>query len=251
MFRSNFWQNKKREDNKRKSLKMNQGAVFNPRFSVRNAAPTGIVDVSQGRYSTNAGRLAQSKTQDQRISVQARGPRNPEAPTTQDRLHWMSQNRVDAAIPVTFVDDNGEEVRNVEVVFEEAQGDIAVERARWQVAPPAIVPTVKYVPEEPTPDHRKYWQSDAVVAEPARQTDFQKFGEREGNLQREMRRRKNMDMINPDRPFRFEGPVHFEDAPIVSELASDFNAVHRPYWGGRTVVQAPSKKASRFQPKNE
>lgn len=239
--------------------------VFNPRFSVRNASQSGVYDVADGKFATNAAKKAQASAnvQNSRIAVQARAPTvvYPGAPSPQDRLHWMSQNRVDTPMDVVFVDDNGGEEHSETIIVnfkdqeQVEQEEQVVERARWQVAPPAILPVIKRVPEEPTDDDRQYWQSDAVVAEPSRYTDFQKFGEREGNLQRDIRRRKNLDVIRAKgRAFEFQGPVHFQDAPAKNIVVDiDPNSRHRQYWGGHTVVQASNTgyKAPRFASKND
>jgi len=93
---------------------MSNNQVFHPRFSVRNAFDDGEIDVSDGRYATTAGRIHQQQKHDNCavtrppivVMSHGRGPQvnagnvnprgvNPQTPTTNDRLYWMSKNRVD------------------------------------------------------------------------------------------------------------------------------------------------------------
>lgn len=204
---------------------MSSNPAFHPRFSVRNSFDQNLVDVSSGRYASEAGRqlqkqpktkncydttskpvvMAQSRpmrnVRAARPNVQARQNQNsdrrdvtPKQPSRQDRQYWQSKDLV--ARPA----QSKTQPQPVQISFE-------VEKRR-HLEPYDTKRRPKAVEQTPSQVNRSHWKSNTRVdAPPAVQgcqsckkkrnprkpveamnhEQAKRMGQREGQLQRQLR----------------------------------------------------------------
>lgn len=198
-----------------------ENEILYPKFSVRAAFDSGVVDVSDGNYSTKSGRKYQENApkmqcydpsgrtvyasnvqtgrKDVRPIVNAtKIDATPKVPTLQDRNYWKGRQQPE--------NNQEEEAKKEE---EEVDADDQAKGVRRQIAPYNSDRNIRRLQGPPSKQDRRYWKSSERVdrsqqgeeeekkekedenkqAEGMNRVQLKKMAQREGNIHRSLRGR--------------------------------------------------------------
>ena len=237
---------------------MNSNPVFHPKFSVKNAFKDEATGLPMQQYRAQSGRPVRPSPKPNARGLPAQKfSKSTSIEGEKIQSKPVQRNRMDATNKHPRLKDR-KHWKSKDAVYNNRE----VEGVRWQVEP--YRPNTRIVPtkEDTSQTDRAYWkdhnrvtQGNQYEVETMTRKDYMRMGKREGNIQRQLRGRgapqiqvadNEVKVVVPHRlgdnkSLRLKGRTIIDDSPLER---------NRDYWGGKTVVNAPSKP-SRFSPKNE